>query len=455
MKKTLKLLFIFTILATYSNAQTVDIKVEVLQSFASKAKLYVYRNGEAMLTDSSWQTSPGTYKFSLDSTHQKGLYKVEVGKSISFDIIVYNEPSIDIKTVVFAPNDSLKSHNSIENTVYWKYLNLKKKNDQQVWLINSLLSYYSDTSAVNRTLKNEIARLNSTLYKYTEKSIKKHSNLFANQLIALEQKPVPPVELSADKRFSFQIDTWWNNVDLTNPQITHAPTFSKSIWEYVETLFSEDLDKEQQDSAFISGIDKFLSVKMDTTVLKTVREMLVEGFLESDYSDVVCYLETTSFHGVKPLKTSRIEVLCQNKSLEIGSKASDFTLLDQNRKKVKLSKLNADYILVVFWSTWCPHCIESLPQIVDLYNKYKNSGFEVVAISIDDEDELWKQYLEKFNASWINMREPYSPDSKLIELYDVQETPKMYLLSKDLTIISKPSTRRQLEVKIRRLMRHK
>ena len=450
-----KLLFVLVFCVIYSNAQNVSINVEVLQSFASKAKLYQYLNGQPILVDSSWQSLPGTYKFTLDSTHQKGLYKVEVGKSISFDVIVNNETEIDIKTVVFAPNDSLKSSKSKENTVFWNYLKLKKNTDQHAWLINSLFNYYSDTSEFKRMLEKEIFRLNSNLYSFAIEMRRKHNSLLANQLIALEQRAVPPVNLNVEEKFSFQINSWWENVDLTCPLIINSPAFSKSVWGYVETLYNENLDKEQQDSAFIAGIDKFLSTSMDTTVVKKLREMLIEGFLESDYNDVVCFLETNAFHGVKALKTSKIEVFCKNKSLEIGSKASDFTVINQKGKKIKISKLNADYILIVFWSTWCPHCIESLPRIADIYNKYKDSGFEVVAISIDDEDELWQQYTSKFNASWINMREPYSPDSKLIQSYNVEETPKMYLLSNDLTIVSKPSTKRQLELKIRRLMRNK
>ncbi|HOP03153.1 MAG TPA: TlpA disulfide reductase family protein [Tenuifilaceae bacterium] len=455
MNRFARLLFIFALLSTKLNAQNVTINIEVLQSFASKAKLYLYSDGQPMLVDSSWQRLPGTYQFTLDSTYQKGLYKVEVGSSISFDIVVNNEPVIDIKTVVFAPLDSLKSSNSTENKVFWKYLKLKESIDQQTWLINSLLNFYSDTSAIKRMLEKEINRLSTNLYTFACEMNATYKNLLANNLIALEQRPIPNLSLSAEEKVKYQIETWWSKVDLTCPHVFNAPAFSGSVWGFVETLYNEEFDKEQQDSAFIAGIEKFISVKMDTTVFKKIRAMLIDGFLESDYLDVVCFLETTSFQGIKPLKTSNNEVFCKSNSLEIGSKASNFNVVNQKGKKVRISNLNADYILVIFWSTWCPHCIESLPRIVDLYNKYKQFGFEVIAISIDEEDELWQQYINKFNAGWINMREPYSPESELIEMFDVQETPKMYLLSKDLTIVSKPSTRRQLEVKIRKLFRNK
>ncbi|HPF92771.1 MAG TPA: thioredoxin-like domain-containing protein, partial [Tenuifilaceae bacterium] len=77
---------------------------------------------------------------------------------------------------------------------------------------------------------------------------------------------------------------------------------------------------------------------------------------------------------------------------------------------------------------------------------------EVIAVSLDDEDELWDGYVKSMGLDWINMREPVADGSEILYMYKVEETPMMFLLSKDLTIISRPATRRQLKAKLRKLL---
>jgi len=87
------------------------------------------------LIDSVYFTSPGVFQFTLHPGYQQGLYKVNIGKGISLDVVVGGEPLIDVSTVVYAPNDSLKSIHSKENALYWEYLNVKKTTGT-TWLAN-------------------------------------------------------------------------------------------------------------------------------------------------------------------------------------------------------------------------------------------------------------------------------------------------------------------------------
>jgi alkyl hydroperoxide reductase subunit AhpC len=94
-----------------------------------------------------------------------------------------------------------------------------------------------------------------------------------------------------------------------------------------------------------------------------------------------------------------------------------------------------------------------MPQIIEVYNKYKDKGFEVVGVSLDDDANAWEHYVRDLNLDWINVRIPYTEDELVYSIYDVHETPRMFLLSRDLEIISRPSTTRQLEAKLRRQLR--
>lgn len=446
--------FVFLSTSAFSqHEQNVTIDIKVTQAFSAQAKLFIYSGSQVELVDSSRQHEQGRYIFNLPANCQSGLYKVDIGKSISFDLIVNNESEIDVYTTVFAPNDSLKSSKSIENQTFWDYQRLKKKNDQHLWFIRSLMDYYPDSSMMFQMLATELYRLDRNLQINAFGTYNSYPNLLASRLILLEQKPILPPDMAADQKKSYQIDNWFYDFLFTDIRLTSSPAFSSRIWSYIELLFSDMLDKEEQDEAFIQGITTLMETPMDISVRQYVRALLIDGFKDSDYQSVVEFLETTPFKDLKPLREPSLKIKKQKTGTEIGQKAYDFMVELKNGKSVKLSKVDAKYKLVIFWSTWCPHCIETLPRIADVYSKYQSKGLEIVAISIDDEEALWQNYINKLHLNWINLREPYQPDSKIISNYKVEETPKMFLLSSDLTIISLPSTKRQLEVKLKRLLR--
>lgn len=434
------------------NGQQVEIEVQVIQSFSPQAKLYLYNGSDIELVDSSNQVSPGTYKFQLNEGYKQGMYRLDVGRNLKIDFVVNNEPDIDITTTVYAPEDSLKTSKSLENRVYWEFQKKKRQHKQHSWFIESLMDYYSDSVLFYHLLEKELENQNRLHAKYANHLISSYPDLLSSKYIALEINPIAPSSFEGEDKRLFLTQVWWDNVDLQDLRIINSPAFQSRLWSYVEQFFSDNLDKEQQDEAFIEGISKLMEKEMNQDVRISIRNALIFGFKDTDYSPVLEYLETSSFGNLKPLKAkASVRFSMKFPKVNVGDKAYDFVVNQPDGKKIKLSKIKAKYKLVIFWSTWCPHCIETLPRISEIYNEYKDIGFEVIAVSIDDEENLWNHYIKDMNLKWINVREPLSSENEIFLMYDVKETPKMFLLSEDLKIISRPSTRRQLENRLKRL----
>ncbi|MDD2278853.1 MAG: thioredoxin-like domain-containing protein [Bacteroidales bacterium] len=451
---TKKIALLFFLFSSFSIlAQPVEISVKVLQAFSDQAKLYRYTGTTAQLVDSAWQGSPGTYSFFLDSAYVKGLYKINVGKNISFDIVVNNEPVIDVCTVVYAPDDSLKSENSLENRVYWQFEKHKKRHKQHLWLLNSLIDFYPDSASFKTSILKDIEMQELSQNNFANKLASQYPNLLASKFIRLEQKPLH-TNLLYPNNMARQspASKWWGSIDLADAAIVNAPAFSSRLWSYIELFFNDDFDKEEQDSAFISGIEQLMKLDMKQGLKKELRGMLLDGFVDSSYPSVTEFLETNSFGTLPPIRQkSAADLIPQGPRVKVGDKAYNFEVSLKDGSKVYLSDINANYILVIFWSSWCPNCIEALPRVKELYTQYHPKGFEVIAVSLDDEDDLWNSYIKSFGLNWINMREPITIGSELLYMYKVEETPMMFLLSKDLTIISRPATRRQLRARLRKI----
>lgn len=124
--------------------------------------------------------------------------------------------------------------------------------------------------------------------------------------------------------------------------------------------------------------------------------------------------------------------------LKKGSVVPDFEipLLGANLPVLKNSDLKGNIILLDFWATWCKPCIAEFPNIKDQYKKYKDSGFEVLSVSFDEDPTALKNYLEKNELPWINAWIKGGFKSTLAKDFQIASIPKSILVNKDGVILA-------------------
>lgn len=115
----------------------------------------------------------------------------------------------------------------------------------------------------------------------------------------------------------------------------------------------------------------------------------------------------------------------------------------QKMKGLEMKNLNGDIediaihfekgnvVLVDFWASWCAPCIKSMPIIVKLYDRYKDSGFEIVGISLDDSQSSWEAAIKRLGMTWPQ----YIDDGggwagTAAREYKISRIPQTYLLDK-------------------------
>lgn len=120
------------------------------------------------------------------------------------------------------------------------------------------------------------------------------------------------------------------------------------------------------------------------------------------------------------------------KKQSIEKKALDFALEDLNGNTVKLSDYKGQNVLLVFSTTWCSYCRKEIPQLKQLYAKYKEKGFEIINIDIQERKG-------KVSAFTVEHKLPYKvlldKDVTVASMYGVRGVPTKVLISKDGTII--------------------
>ncbi len=109
----------------------------------------------------------------------------------------------------------------------------------------------------------------------------------------------------------------------------------------------------------------------------------------------------------------------------------------------KLSDIKSSYTAVVFGASWCPKCTEELPKIVNLYQKWKAQGVEVVFVSLDEDKIAYKDFVKNF--PFISTCDYQKWNSKIVKDYYMFGTPTMYLLNDKREILLRPNSVSQMD----------
>lgn len=124
-----------------------------------------------------------------------------------------------------------------------------------------------------------------------------------------------------------------------------------------------------------------------------------------------------------------------------GAGAPDFSGVTAEGQPFALSDLRGKYVLLDFWGSWCGPCRKQNPELVALYNQYRDKGLEIVSVGIESSEQSWRNAIEKDGMAW-----PYHlldlTESKrffqgpIADLYGITSVPTTYLLRPDGKVIA-------------------
>lgn len=111
----------------------------------------------------------------------------------------------------------------------------------------------------------------------------------------------------------------------------------------------------------------------------------------------------------------------------IGTAAPDFTVQDSDRS-VKLSDYRGQIVVLNFWATWCPPCVEEMPSLVEMQRRMKAKGITVVAVSVDVDQSAYNQFVKEHNVNLLTVRDA---GQKSNALYGTFKFPETYIIDRN------------------------
>jgi peroxiredoxin len=140
------------------------------------------------------------------------------------------------------------------------------------------------------------------------------------------------------------------------------------------------------------------------------------------------------------------------RSTALGTKAPDIALPNPEGKTVRLSDHFGKYILVDFWAAWCGPCRRENPNVVRVFNKYKEKGFTVFGVSLDSKKEAWIKAIQQDGLNWPQVSDLKFWDSGPAKQYGIRGIPGNVLLDRSGKIIARNLRGEDLEKKLAELL---
>lgn len=130
----------------------------------------------------------------------------------------------------------------------------------------------------------------------------------------------------------------------------------------------------------------------------------------------------------------------------------DPNLEDINGRRIALSSLKGKIVLLTFWSAQSKECIADNLQLKQLYARYRNRGFEIYQINLDENQEMWKNGVRFDDLPWISTREDDPGNPVNARLFNVQTLPANYLFDRNGEIAGSNLFGRQLQIRLDQLL---
>jgi len=126
-----------------------------------------------------------------------------------------------------------------------------------------------------------------------------------------------------------------------------------------------------------------------------------------------------------------------NAKLAVGTKFPDFAVKDVAGKPLSVANYKGKVVLVDFWATWCGPCVGELPNVLKAYEKHHPKGFEIIGISLDQDEKKLTAFTKEKNMPWQQFFDGQGWKNALAAKYGIQSIPATYLLDGEGKIIGK------------------
>ena len=442
------------------------MKVTGLQD--SACYLINYFGKQRYYKDTAQFNNEGVVVFSGKEYHQGGIYGVFTSGRLLFEIVINDEPLIDLETDTADYINNMKVNKSKENQVFFEHLKFVTGQQKASQPLREKLKLETTSDKEKQEISNKLTSIGTKVNEYRLNIIDKYPNLFVSVIFKTMKEPEAPdfKEIKNDSlkrllRYEYVKTRFFDEVDFSDARINYTPLYHNKIDKYFKTIvypIPDSIIKEvdiivakskANDEIFKYTVHHLLSY-YERSKIMGMDAIFAHIGLNYYTHELATWADSSQIEKVQD-RARKISPLL------IGKPAINLSLLDTSGNKwEELYKINSEYTVLIFWDPDCGHCKKELPGMAHYIDSVKTLiDIKVYSVSSHHNEE-WKKFIRENNLDFINVAVPhevYEDQEKATEYiikgftdlkslnyhttYDVYTTPQIYLLDKSKKILAK------------------
>jgi len=453
-----------------SNAQIrdIEIKIHLLGVYESKISLLALspsrtfkpiielpgiKNGETATLKVSKEYLPGEFVLRFDYKENESSTPYPSEKNIFL-----NEQDLQLQVHPKYCNNADSTwfqKGETENARFAEFSKENGRKKEKLSLLQNFLMNYDDLeSTFYQQGIEEYEHRRQAYNGWLADQIRQDKKLFISTLYCFQYIPDIPWKGTETDRVKHLIEHYFDGMDFKNPLIIKTSNLNKWLDNYVNLYGKLATTTSLRDSLFPAAGRNAIEIakKGHPLVYGWMVDYFYRGYETNGIDSGIKMLEVYT-NDTNCMTSKRLEIARRVKGIETlvaGSKAPDISLKDSDGNHFELNsfKTQGKYILLLFWSAGCSHCVETVENLYPWQHQTEmQQKITVIAISLDETDTEVKAWDKKIKelTGWVHMREAEGVRSKTAGDYYVLATPMMFLLDAGTKeIISSPNTVNEL-----------
>ncbi len=420
------------------------------------------------LADSAMLNSSGTALFTGKQKLPGGIYfLVSPRKEILFEMLLDKQQQFSVAADTANLATGVVFTGSADNTVFQEYSKFVAVKGNRINTLSNPSTRGVMSAADSLKVNKELKSLNQEVQLYREDLEKKYpGSILAMLFKSMKEPVVPSAALQPAKKYdsvyayNYYKQHYFDGISFTDERLLRTPIFEPKVDKYFKELVLPDPD------SITKEIDvMLLKAQPDKEMFKYLLTHFVQKYITPEFmgQDAVFVNLFTKYINNNPKVdwfTEKYNKYMFERAYSlmanlIGQPASNLEMVDTLGKADPLYNITAPFTVICFWDPTCSHCKEVVPKLDSIYQKkWKALGVQVYGVMVDGGKEAWLKYIrENHLAGWKHVYETTEQKDAIAaagkasykQLYDVYQTPVLYLLDKDKRIIAKKLTYLQID----------
>jgi peroxiredoxin len=389
--------------------------------------IYEYFGSELNKVDSV-KSKDGKIIYALNKDFPRGFYKIGLDEEKSFPVILSPKEKLEVDVDLNAIQESFKSSGSKENEVFkmFNQLNIKHQDffNSLSEGVKELKEKYSEQPENYEkgiaVLQTKLDSANAARTKQLQVYKTQNPDLFMAKYIAM---------FSIDGK---NRETFFSKPDLEDSELTRGDMLPTKVAIFMQQYVQQDLESWKNASLEILQQATFKNRNKEVLYISIIRNMANSDI---DFTRIIAKKYVEEFPESK-YATYYWDAMPKEPPVK-GDMAPDIKMSNPDGKMMSLSSLKGQVVLLDFWASWCGPCRVENPNVVRAYQKYKDKGFTVFSVSLDNDKAKWIKAIEVDKLEWdYHVSDLKGWQSSVARLYGVSGIPSTFLLDKNGKIIA-------------------